>query len=500
MTQAAAAVAAWLTPRMEADGVRVTGWSQLSGGAIQSNIALDVDVDGGAFAGSQRFVLRTDAATAVAASLDRPREYAVLRAAWEAGVRAPQPLFLCDDETVLGAGFFVMRRLPGVAAGRRIVRDATLVPDRAALAFELGENLARIHAIVPPRSELAALPAAAADHAVAAIAQYRRFLDAMNDAHPAIEWGLRWCELHAPTPAPATLIHRDYRTGNYLVDSGHLTGVLDWEFAGWGDPREDLGWFCARCWRFGALDREAGGIASIEPFVQGYAAGHARAPSREELDYWQVMAHLRWAVIALQQSRRHLTGGERSLELALTGRIVHELEHEIVQVTGRPPRTRTPVDRDTASGHSASRCARRDAAAPQDASSGNVAAATDIADGDELLASAGETLEHSVLPAVATEQRYPALMAARAIAIALREHRDGPAAAAAEAERVARLTGHQDLSPAPDRREAKRALAAAIREGSFDAGARHAALCAHLAETVRRDVAISNPAVLREIS
>ena len=40
------------------------------------------------------------------------------------------------------------------------------------------------------------------------------------------------------------------------------------------------------------------------------------------------MAHLRWAIIALQQAQRHLAGGERSLELALTGRIVHELEYE----------------------------------------------------------------------------------------------------------------------------------------------------------------------------
>ena len=58
-----------------------------------------------------------------------------------------------------------------------------------------------------------------------------------------------------------TLIHRDYRTGNYLVDEGRLAGVLDWEFAGWGDPREDIGWFTARCWRFGGVEREAGGIA-----------------------------------------------------------------------------------------------------------------------------------------------------------------------------------------------------------------------------------------------
>lgn len=451
-----AAVARWLARRMGADDVHISAWSQLSGGAIQSNIALDIEVAGSGYSGSHRLVLRTDAATAVAASLDRAREFTVLRAAWEAGVRVPEPLFLCEDESILGTKFFVMRRLPGVAAGRRVVRDAAVVPDRDALAFELGESLARIHAIRPPQAGLGAIDAPAGDHARAAIAEYRHFLDEMDDAHPAIEWGLRWCELHAPAPGRTTLIHRDYRTGNYLVDRGHLTGILDWEFAGWGDPREDIGWFSARCWRFGAFDREAGGLASIESFLRGYEAGGGAAPSRDELAWWQVMAHLRWAVIALQQSRRHLAGGERSLELALTGRIVHELEYEVVHVTALPMRG-----------------SMADAAPTM-----GVGRATDIADAAELLASAGETLERDVLPAAPSELRYPLLMVARATAIALREQRLGPAV----------REGY----------DARRALAQAIRAGSCDSGPRRDALVAHLAETVRQDVAISNPAVLGE--
>ena len=53
----------------------------------------------------------------------------------------------------------------------------------------------------------------------------------------------------------------------------------------------------------------------------------------EALVYWQVMAHARWAMIALQQAQRHRSGIEPSLELALTGRIVAELEHEILVLT-----------------------------------------------------------------------------------------------------------------------------------------------------------------------
>ena len=67
-----------------------------------------------------------------------------------------------------------------------------------------------------------------------------------------LEWTLRWLEKHAPSTGETVLCHRDFRTGNYMVNDGKLTGVLDWEFAGWGDPHEDVAWFCARCWRFSA--------------------------------------------------------------------------------------------------------------------------------------------------------------------------------------------------------------------------------------------------------
>ena len=47
----------------------------------------------------------------------------------------------------------------------------------------------------------------------------------------------------------------------------------------------------------------------------------------------EVMAHIRWAVIALQQAARHLSGEQASLELALTGRVIAELELELLEQT-----------------------------------------------------------------------------------------------------------------------------------------------------------------------
>ena len=327
-----AALARWLREAAQARDVRIVAFEKMPGGAIQDNFALDVEIAGGPWGGARRYVLRKDAPSRVEASHTRAEEFEILRVAHAAGVKAPRPLFLCRDESVLDGEFFVMERLPGIAQGHRLTREPALVPDGNALAHALGANLARIHAIRPPSPALDTVLAKPANPAIDTITRYRGWLDALGDAHPALEWGLRWCELNAPAAFDIALVHRDYRTGNYLVHDGGLTGVLDWEFVAWGDPREDVGWFTARCWRFSGPEREAGGIAPLAPFLEGYEAGGRPALSRRELDYWQVMAHLRWAVIALQQAHRHIAGGERSLELALTGHIVHELESEALHL------------------------------------------------------------------------------------------------------------------------------------------------------------------------
>ena len=313
-----------------AEGVSITTLERMSGGAVQENWALDVQVSGGPFAGPQRWVLRMDAPASVAESLARSEEFRVLGAMQAVRVLAPSPLWLCEDCAIMGSAFFIMERLPGVAAGHKVARDPAFVPDRGRLARELAATLARIHSVKPHTS----LSFLATSLALDNIAHYRAYLDTLAERHPVLEWGLRWCERHAPAHEETTFIHRDYRTGNYLVHEGSLTGVLDWEFAAYGNPLEDVGWLFAKCWRFGQHQYEVGGVADAEPFLREYEARSGRAVDAQALRYWQVMAHLRWAVIALQQRERHRSGVEPSLELALTGHILSDLELEILELTG----------------------------------------------------------------------------------------------------------------------------------------------------------------------
>lgn len=324
------ALADWLRAESCAASLAIGTTRLLSGGAIQENWLVEVAADGGSLDGQHEFVLRTDAASGVKESRSRAEEFKLLRVAFAGGMTVPEPLLLCESGDVLGKPFYLMRRALGTANPRVLTRDAALDPHRPALMRQLGAEIARLHRVRPPRPDLPFLGEPPADAARKRIEEMLAFLDMVPEAHPILEWSLRWLERNRPAAVPAVLCHRDFRCGNYMVHDGKVTGVLDWEFAGWSDPLEDIGWHCARCWRFGADERPVGGVGMREDFYRGYAdeAGHALDWSL--VPYWEVMGTARWGVIALLQGERHNSGGEKSIELALTGRKAAEMELDLL--------------------------------------------------------------------------------------------------------------------------------------------------------------------------
>ncbi len=321
-----------LAPLIGADSVTLSNPQLLSGGAIQENWSVEAEVAGGPRAGTHRWVLRTDSASGVATSHGRAQEFALLRTGQRVGMTVAEPIALCEDNGPIGAPFFVMQHVAGVAQARRVVRDPAVESFGPAVAHQLGRELALLHRILPGDTrDLDFLPVPdqrPSDHRVA---QYRRYLDEIGATEPALEYALTWLAAHAPADQALVLCHCDYRTGNYMVDvegDGRLTAVLDWEFAGWSDRHEDIAWFCAACWRFGAVEREAGGIAPRQAFYDGYQSVDPRPIDDRAIAYWEIMAAVRWAVIALQQGARAAGDPANRLELALTGMMAPELTHE----------------------------------------------------------------------------------------------------------------------------------------------------------------------------
>src|SRR5262249_51592255 len=215
-----------------------------------------------------------------------------------------------------GRGAVGRERLDGEPTGRRIVRP----PAPTGLPPQMAEQLAKIHALPPER--LPFLEEASVDRLV-------EELDEVDEPHPAIELGLWWLREHRPPPRPPGVVHGDFRIGNPGVDEHGLVGVLDWEFAHLDDPARDLAFSLVRAWRFGRDDLRLGGVGDAGPYLERYNELTGFDVRPEELDYWELAGNVAWAIGCLTQAQRHLTGQDRSVELAILGRLGAEVEYEI---------------------------------------------------------------------------------------------------------------------------------------------------------------------------
>lgn len=440
--------------------VRVRAIAPLVGGACQDNLRVELEPTGEL---PPVLVLRSDAPGSLPGSLGRRQELEVVRAAVAGGVRAPAARWPAEGLVRAGAAAYFLDWREGVALGRKVVSDPALADARAQLGEALAGELARIHAITPathPALE-AALGPGDRDPAASALAFAERMLDGLDPPRPALELTLRWLREHAPARGEVTLVHGDLRTGNYLVAPEGLTAVLDWEFAHWGAPAEDLAWLCTRDWRFGRHDRPVGGVAARAPFYAAYERASGRALDRRELHFWEVFCNLRWAAGCAYQGRRW-SAAAPDLELLAIARRAAEMEFEALRLIERREGGGWPADEPIAPAEAAEE--------PEGAS-----------EGPALLEAVARFLASDVRPHVADKGvAFRLRVAESLLAGTARELRRGPGAARAVLERtfaVARELDpsleRPDLGEAPEpgavdraQRALDRELCRALRRGS----------------------------------
>jgi aminoglycoside phosphotransferase (APT) family kinase protein len=177
------------------------------------------------------------------------REARLLRALEGTAARVPAVLAVCEDESVIGAPFYVMERLRGEVIATELPEALDAPADRRRIGEELVDALVEIHA-VDWRSCLEGFgrPTGYLERQVrrfGSLWEHNRTRDV-----PQVERVGAWLAGHLPESGPATIVHGDFRLGNAMFASeapARLIAVFDWEMATIGDPLADVG-YLAMTW------------------------------------------------------------------------------------------------------------------------------------------------------------------------------------------------------------------------------------------------------------
>ena len=159
------------------------------------------------------------------------------------GTAVPVPRILGFSRTHRA---ILMERVPGRNDFHKIADPE----QRERVAAHFMSCLADLHALSPEKLGLTELrvPQTAQEHASLELDASEKLLAGHTlRREPLLTFALGWLRRNLPERAERTsLLQGDTGPGNFLYDEGRVSAVLDWEFAHFGDPHEDLGWICVR--------------------------------------------------------------------------------------------------------------------------------------------------------------------------------------------------------------------------------------------------------------
>jgi aminoglycoside phosphotransferase (APT) family kinase protein len=175
---------------------------------------------------------------------DMGRESRVLSRLHEAYPLAPKPYFFCEDESVIGAPFYVMECRKGVVVDDEFPEGVEPTRELCrGMSRTVADTLAELHAVDPDESGLGDLgrPVGFLERQVEG--WIGRYAKARTDEIEGVEQLAGWLARSVPESPEPTIIHNDFKLNNLILDPDDLTevrAVLDWEMATVGDPLFDL--------------------------------------------------------------------------------------------------------------------------------------------------------------------------------------------------------------------------------------------------------------------
>jgi aminoglycoside phosphotransferase (APT) family kinase protein len=273
---------------------------------------------------SRRLVLRRQPAAGLLEPYDLAPQVTAMRAV-EGVLAVPRVRWFEPDAAVLGAPFYVMDFVEGDVPLPVLSSDGTPriadEAEREALARDLCANLARLHRFDWKSSALAGFetPTGPRDAARRQLDGWRGCYERSRpDPAPMLvrafrELERRWPDL--PESGPVTVVHGDFRTGNFLREGTSVRAVLDWEMVHLGDPLEDLAWASSRLWR--GQTKLAGILVPCDQFSRMYEEAGGHPVDRERLRFYDLLSGVKMAAIMLTGLRAYAERRTDDMRMAI---------------------------------------------------------------------------------------------------------------------------------------------------------------------------------------
>ncbi|MFT7140776.1 MAG: aminoglycoside phosphotransferase (APT) family kinase protein [Candidatus Azotimanducaceae bacterium] len=317
-------VANYLADKWQAS-VAVVAIEQIFGGASRETYLLQLDVDGA----SRGVVLRRDPPSSLI-DTERALEYGAYAAIYPTSIPVPEPFFLENDESILGAAFSIMGEVANAisdvaglsAAGRQRI---------GAQKWRLLGNLAAMDPIQLGFDDFCRVPEL--ERCAAEQLSYWRSVIEIDEIHPqpVAAAALRWLERNLPAPAQKlAVVHGDYRSGNFLYEpEGDITAVLDWEMCHLGDPMEDLAWSLDPLWCWGNPEL-AGNLLPYDQAIAIWEQASGLILNRQDFYWWRVFAAVKGLAIWISSSEDFHSGSGKQSILAYAGWAMTDRQNRIL--------------------------------------------------------------------------------------------------------------------------------------------------------------------------
>jgi len=175
---------------------------------------------------------------------DMGRESGILSKLNAAYPLAPKPYFFTDDESVIGAPFYVMEKRTGVVLDESFPEGVR--PDEGlcrGISRTVVDTLVELHAVDPAEAGLGELGRPEGFLERQTKGWISRYDEAKTDEIEEVGPLTDWLVNNVPDSPPPTVIHNDYKLNNLVLNPDDLTevrAVLDWEMTTVGDPLFDL--------------------------------------------------------------------------------------------------------------------------------------------------------------------------------------------------------------------------------------------------------------------